>query len=373
MAEIDRRNLIRSGLAKGAIGVAATTGLATSASAEKEAAKVTWTLRSTLDRSRDAIRQPVEAMATRLSDLTGGDFQLKIAYTAPAADVSAEIKTVGGAKADVVHVDPQRAMAVSPILGLAGGAPFGLNARMQKAWLTELRGLDLINTALESDGLVAVPGGSLGAKMGGWFKSAVSDAAALKGSRVAIDGLGAAVFEKLGAVVKSVAPTGLRAAFSRGDVDGAVWGTPYDDENERLYQAADVLHYPGWWNGAGQLYFLVSKQKFDALTPQHRLAFEMAAAMADRDIQARYDTQNAAALRRAVASGARLSPYPEALLDACFAASKAAMDEIAATNPQFKAVLTSMNEMRRDGYLWFQLAENTFDTYMMIQQRKDAL
>jgi TRAP-type mannitol/chloroaromatic compound transport system substrate-binding protein len=373
MAEFDRRELIRSGIVSTALGAAAGSALATPANAQTAAKKTNWTVRSTFARARDAIRQPVEAMAERLSELTDGAFTLKIEYADDGADVAATVRSVGAGELDCAHVDPQRATGVSPILGLAGGAPFGLNARMQKAWLTELRGLDLVNAAIAGQGLVALPGGSLGAKMGGWFRTPITDAAGLKGAKIAIDGLGAEVFKALGAEITRTAPSKLKAALSGGALDGAVWGTPYDDENERLYQAAEVLHYPGWWNGAGQLYFIVSKAKFDALPRAHQLAFEMAAAMADRDIQARYDTQNAAALRRAVASGARLSPYPEGLLDACFAASRTAMDAIAATNPQFKTVLNSMNAMRRDGYLWFQLAENTFDTYMMIQQRKDAL
>ena len=39
----------------------------------------------------------------------------------------------------------------------------------------------------------------------------------------------------------------------------------------------------------------------------------------------------------------------------------------------FKKVYEAMKALRADQYLWFQLSENTFDTYMMIQQRKKLL
>lgn len=32
-----------------------------------------------------------------------------------------------------------------------------------------------------------------------------------------------------------------------------------------------------------------------------------------------------------------------------------------------------MKSLRGDGFQWFQLAEHTFDSYMMIQQRKKLL
>jgi TRAP-type mannitol/chloroaromatic compound transport system substrate-binding protein len=36
-------------------------------------------------------------------------------------------------------------------------------------------------------------------------------------------------------------------------------------------------------------------------------------------------------------------------------------------------VYESIKAYRADSYLWFQISENTFDTYMMIQQRKRTL
>jgi hypothetical protein len=36
-------------------------------------------------------------------------------------------------------------------------------------------------------------------------------------------------------------------------------------------------------------------------------------------------------------------------------------------------VYEAMKVQRANNYLWFQLSENTFDTYMMIQQRKNLL
>jgi TRAP-type mannitol/chloroaromatic compound transport system substrate-binding protein len=74
-----------------------------------------------------------------------------------------------------------------------------------------------------------------------------------------------------------------------------------------------------------------------------------------------------------VAAGAQLRPFSEPVLDACFKASNEAYAEISAKNPDFKKVYEAMKVQRANNYLWFQLSENTFDTYMMIQQRKNLL
>mgnify|MGYP000187334192 CR=1 FL=1 len=44
-----------------------------------------------------------------------------------------------------------------------------------------------------------------------------------------------------------------------------------------------------------------------------------------------------------------------------------------AENPQFKKLHDSYMGYRGDGYLWFQLSEYSFDTFMMLQQRGGKL
>ena len=88
---------------------------------------------------------------------------------------------------------------------------------------------------------------------------------------------------------------------------------------------------------------------------------------------ARYDIVNPAALKRLVAAGTQLRPFPESVLDACFKAANEVYADITGKNEDFKKTYESMKALRADQYLWFQLSENTFDTYMMIQQRKKTL
>ena len=88
---------------------------------------------------------------------------------------------------------------------------------------------------------------------------------------------------------------------------------------------------------------------------------------------ARYDMLNAGALRRLVKSGAELRTFPVEALEACFAATTAVFDETSAKNADFKRVYQRMKEIRADNYMWFQVAEATNDTFMMLQSRKAGL
>ncbi len=89
---------------------------------------------------------------------------------------------------------------------------------------------------------------------------------------------------------------------------------------------------------------------------------------------AKYDMRQprgAEAPRRRAALSCGRSPRPSSTPR--FKATNEICNEIAGKNEDFKKVYEAMKAVRGDDYLWFQLSENTFDQYMMIQQRKKTL
>ena len=47
--------------------------------------------------------------------------------------------------------------------------------------------------------------------------------------------------------------------------------------------------------------------------------------------------------------------------------------ELCARKPAFNKIYDSQEAFKKDAYLWAQIAEYGFDTYMMIQQRQGKL
>jgi TRAP-type mannitol/chloroaromatic compound transport system substrate-binding protein len=52
-------------------------------------------------------------------------------------------------------------------------------------------------------------------------------------------------------------------------------------------------------------------------------------------------------------------------MEACLKASNEVNAETAAANADFKKVLTSMQTFRNEEYLWWQVAEYGYDTFMI--------
>jgi len=90
-----------------------------------------------------------------------------------------------------------------------------------------------------------------------------------------------------------------------------------------------------------------------------------AAGLANVEETARYDARNPAALKRLVASGSQLRPFPQAVMEACLHASNEVNAETSASNPDYKKVLDSMQAFRNDEYLWWQVAEFSYDAFMI--------
>lgn len=117
----------------------------------------------------------------------------------------------------------------------------------------------------------------------------------------------------------------------------------------------------------------VNKAKWEALPSSYQAILKAAAAQAHNFTVGRYDALNPVALKKILATGTQLRPFSEAIMDACFKAANEVYAEIGGKNEDFKKHWESVRAFRADQYLWQQLADNTYDNFMLIQQRKKTL
>ncbi len=175
----------------------------------------------------------------------------------------------------------------------------------------------------------------------------------------------ARILTKLGVVPQQIAGGDIYPALEKGTIDAAEWVGPYDDEKLGFNKVAPYYYYPGWWEGGAQLQTMTNIAKWDQLPKHYKAAWDAAAYQAGTWMQARYDAANPAALRRLVAQGTQLRPFSMEVMEACYKAANELYAEVAAQNPWFKRVLENTVAFRNEEYLWFQVAEYTFDTFMI--------
>jgi TRAP-type mannitol/chloroaromatic compound transport system substrate-binding protein len=118
---------------------------------------------------------------------------------------------------------------------------------------------------------------------------------------------------------------------------------------------------------------MINTAKWAELPPMYQALVKSACQAANCDMMASYDAKNPLALRKLVGAGAKLLPYPQDVLEACFTAANETYAEISASNAAFKKIYDSMAAYRADAFLWDQVAEGTYSSFMIGQRRKKLL
>ena len=156
-------------------------------------------------------------------------------------------------------------------------------------------------------------------------------------------------------------------ALEKGTLDAAEWVGPYDDEKLGFQKVAQYYYYPGWWEGGAMLHNFINIEKWNSLSQD--LQVDRASGLACRQhdwMQAKYDAGNPAALKRLVAGGAQLRPFPPPVMDACLqGVDSSSTPRSRPRNADFKKVYDACVAFRNDQYLWWQVAEYSFDTFMI--------
>ncbi|BCH22941.1 ABC transporter substrate-binding protein [Mesorhizobium sp. L-8-10] len=368
---MDRRSFIRKAGLAGA-GAAASTALAAPAIAQSMP-KISWRVASSFPKALDTIFGAAETMATYVRESTDGNFNIQVFAAGEIVPALQAADAAAAGTVEACHTASYYYWGKDPTYALATAVPFGMNVRQMNAWMYYGGGNELLNEFYATQGLYGLACGNTGAQMGGWFRKEINTVADLQGLKMRIGGMAGKMMATLGVVPQQIAGGDIYPALEKGTIDAAEWVGPYDDEKLGFYKVAPYYYYPGWWEGGPVLHTLVNLAKWNELPKAYQAALACACEAANGSMMASYDQKNPAALRRLVAGGAQLRPYSQEILAACFDAANKIYDEINASNASFKKIYDSQMAFRKDAYLWAQISEYTFDTFMMIQQRSGKL
>ena len=356
----------RSFLTTAAIGSAAAS-LAAPAIAQS-APKITWRLTSSFPKSLDTIYGGAEVMAKMVTEATDGNFTIQVFSAGEIVPGLQAADAVGQGTVEACHTVGYYYWGKDPAWAVAAAVPFSLNARGINAWHYHGGGIDLYNEFLAKQGLFGLPGGNTGVQMGGWFRKEINTLDDLKGLKMRVGGFAGKVMEKLGLIPQQIAGGDIYPALEKGTIDATEWVGPYDDEKLGFYKVAPYYYYPGWWEGGPTVHFFFNKEQYESLPAGYQSLLRTACQAADADMLQKYDYKNPTALKSLVANGAQLRPFSPEILEACYKAAGEVYAEMEATNPEFAKLWQSIKTFRNDNYLWQQVAEYNYDTFMMRQQ-----
>ncbi|MGE5517872.1 MAG: TRAP transporter substrate-binding protein [Bacteroidota bacterium] len=353
----------RSFLKAATVGAAGTT-LATPALAQS-LPEIRWRMASSFPRSLDTLFGAGELIARRVSELTDGKFQIRVFAANEIVPALQVFDAVQKNTIECGHSCSYYYVGKDPTFAFETQLPFGLNGRQNNAWLAQGGGLELLRAFYAGYNVINFAAGNTGTQMGGWFRKEIKSVADLQGLKMRIAGIAGNVLASLGVVPQQIGGPDIYPALEKGTIDAAEWVGPYDDEKLAFHRVAKFYYYPGFWEGGSTVSSYVNLEQWNKLPKAYQAAYEAACAEANQFMSTRYDVQNIAGLKKLIAAGVQLRPFPK---DVMIAAQKSAFDlytSLAAENLQFRKVYEPWNRFREDIQLWWRVAEFGYDQFVL--------
>ncbi len=365
---MDRRRFLRTAALSGA-GASALAAPALAQGSES----IQWRCTSSFPQSLDTIYGGAVDVARYVREATDGAFDIQVFAGGEIVPGLQAADAVQNGTVEMCHTAAYYYVGKSPTWALGAVIPYGLNTRGMNAWLYYGDGINLLNEFYNGQGLHYLPAGNTGTQMGGWFRNEIDGLSGMQGLQMRIAGLAGQVMEQIGVVPQQIAGGDIYPALERGTIDAAEWIGPYDDEKLGFYQVAPYYYYPGWWEGNLTLNCFVNRSAWDGLPDNYKRLLETACRAANTEMMAEYDYKNPAALRSLVSNGAQLRAFPQDVLNATYDASLQLYADLRDSADGWAKIYDSMMAFQADHFLWQQVAEQNFASFMQQKQSQGQL
>ena len=327
--------------------------------------KVRWRLASSFPKSLDTLFGAAEKFAKTVNALSGGKFEVSVH---PAGELMPAFGIVDALQNDTIEMGQTASYYYTgkdPIFAFGTAVPLGLTKSQTIAWHLHGNGGKLLSEFYSRYNIIGLSSGNTGTQMGGWYRKEINTVDDLKGLKMRLGGgLFGESMQKLGVVAQNMPVGDVYQALEKGTLDAVEFVGPYDDEKLGFSKVAPNYYYPGWWEAGADLNFFINKKAFEKLSPENQAIVRAACDVAARDMSAKYDAWNPQALKRLVASGAKLHSFSKEILDAGFRSAQEVYAEHSAKSPEFKKIFEDMRAFQKEQVLWNRSSEYRFNQYI---------
>ena len=294
-------------------------------------------------------------MSERVARLTGGE--VEITYHDPGALAPAN-EIWDGVSTGAISAGwftPGLAESVIPAASLFTAFPFGPDAIEYTAWWYYGGGKELWAELSEPFDVHTVLCTILAPEASGWFKEPIESPADLKGLKMRIFGLGAAVMENLGAQAQSMSVGDTMTGLNLGTLDAAELSFPAIDLMLGMQEHATHYYFPGWHQQSSLVTFIINQEIWDGLEDQHRAAIEEVCAANVATTIAQGESIQLEPLASLEEQGVTVHKWSEEMLASFEGAWGEVVAERSADDEDFKRVWEHITAFRADYAKWGDL------------------
>lgn len=328
---------------------------------------IRWRMATSYSTSLEAHHGAATKFVELVNQMSGGKFTITLHHAGELMPAFGVLDGVQNGTVECVYTAPYYFVGKDETFAFGSGIPFGLNTRQMTAWMFEGNGLDLMREFYRDYNVINFPMGNTTAQMGGWFRKEVNSIDDIQGLKFRSPGLAGEIFQRMGAVPQQIPGSDIYTSLEKGTIDAAEWVGPLDDQKLGLNKVAPYYYYPGWWEGSAQVDLFVNTEAWETLSDENKAIVEAASGVGHIMMQSIYDGRNPQALKELVANGAQLKRFSKNIMDRSFKESMQLFDELSERNANWKKVYDDFSKFRADQNSWHKFAENSFDSYMQMQ------
>lgn len=337
---VSRRSLLAAG------GV----GLATPALSQN---RLRWRMATSWTKNLPGPGTAAAHFARRIGELTGGQLEIDLFGAGEIVPGLQVFDAVSNGAVEMGHTAAFYWVGKMPACVFFTTVPYGAGPVEHQAWIERGGGQALWDELYAPFGVRAMLAGNTGPSMGGWFKKPVMSLSDVAGLRIRVQGLGAEVWQQLGATGLAIPVPDILPALTTGVVDGVEFLAPMNDAPLGFARAAANYYAPGFNKPNGAAEALVNAKAWETLRPDLKAAIAAAAAETHARALAEAEALNGAALVDLIQShNVQVMRFPADLLRAARKASDEVVGNLAGKSALAGRIHASYTGFRNQTALW---------------------
>ncbi len=271
------------------------------------------------------------------------------------AEADAFNAVVSGA-IDAYFTDLDGLAELNPALSLFAGPPFGASVAAYMGWMADGGGQRAFETALSEMAVDGAICGMVPNAGGGWFRKPLITVDDLKGLKIRAGGVTAPLYQSLGAVVTGNSYGETLAAMETGLLDAAELSAPNVDLALGAAHKGWTYYVPGWRTPAQIFVLLMAQDKWQGLSTIQRTQITTACGDNVRHAIAQSEALQFEALKKIVANGVDVRPWPAEIKEAMHNAWQSNVQELQQTNRSFAKSMKSYRTFLKGQSIWEELS-----------------
>lgn len=314
-----------------------------------------WRMVTSWPKNRTGPALSARRIAERITLMSGGRLQVDVFAAGEIVPAFATFDAVANNTVEMAHTAALYWQSVFPAAGLFTTAPFGLSPVEHQAWIEFMGGQALWDELYAPRGVRGFLAGNTGPSMGGWFRKPIQAASDIKGLRIRVQGLGAQIYERLGATPMAIAAGEILPAIEKGVIDGVEFLGPANDFDTGIARYAPYYYMPGFNKPNGASECLVNRARFEALPPDlQAIIAEACRAEHGQGLAESFQTNASALISLLQTYPIKIERFPDSLLIEAFSATRSLMVDIAERDPLSKRIVSHYGEAQKSlrGWSW---------------------